>query len=382
MSFTVVFKRVVLGTIAIAAIGAAVVASGCATRNPSYNSSKAHHRPNGFTNNYGEAVSRPLTDLIRWQREASRQGLPKPPSQAVKGYEGFPVVKPDLALLADYKASYARSQQAGDKVGPVTATWIGHATVLVQLGGLTILTDPHFGERASPVSFAGPKRRVALPVSLNELPRIDLVLISHNHYDHLDVGTVAKLKAQPGGEPLFLAPLGVDLWLKSEGINNVMAFDWWDEKEVLGVKASFVPAQHWSSRSPFDRNATLWGGWVINHQGYKFYFAGDSGYSKDFADIGAKFQGFDLSLIPVGAYEPRWFMKEQHVNPAEAVQIHQDVKSRFSIGVHWGSFELTDEPLDQPLIDLPVALRNARVSPQEFVLFKHGETRVIRQSSN
>ncbi len=361
-----VFVWIVGLILSLISISAITISSGFASVNANFNVNKKHHTEKGFKNNYGAAGGKPLTELLQWQREASKNGLPKPPAQIYKGYEGFPIVKPDLEFLKNNRSD-------------ISITWIGHATALIQVNGLNILTDPVFSDRVSPFSFAGPKRKIALPVQLSELPRIDIVLISHNHYDHLDRPTVLQLKNQMGGEPLFLAPLGIDLWLKNEGISKVQAFDWWDQRTILGLNIHFVPAQHWSSRSPFDRNATLWGGWVVEHQGFKTYFAGDSGMSKDFEDIGAKFGGFDASLIPVGAYEPRWFMQDQHVNPAEAVQIHKDVKSKLSIGIHWGSFELTDESLDQPLIDLPIALQDARVPADQFVLFKHGQTRVFKR---
>jgi L-ascorbate metabolism protein UlaG (beta-lactamase superfamily) len=344
---------------AAALLGAAI--AGPSSANPDYDPAKPHHRPDGFVNNSGPPGGKPLSDLLEWYRERSADGVPKPPSTHVNGYD-FPAVRPDLDLL--------RSNR--DRV---TVTWVGHATLFLQMGGLNILTDPHFSERAFPVQFMGPKRMGPLPVRLADLPRIDLVLISHNHYDHLDYDTVMALKAQPGGEPLFVAPLGVDRWLRENGVKRVEHFDWWDSKRLLGLKVYFVPAQHWSSRSPWDRNQTLWGGWVLKSKDFSFYFAGDTGYSKDFADIGAKFGGFDLAAIPVGAYLPRWFMKEQHVNPEEAVMIHRDVKSRRSIGIHWGTFELTDEPLDEPIGELPAARRKLGVPDDEFVLFRHGETR-------
>lgn len=360
-----------------------LVASGCASTNPQFNPQKKHHTTTGFTNNYGPAGGKPLGELLRWTREASKQGLPKPPSQLVNGYTGFKVIKPNVQQLVSYTEQFRTAFAANPSdAGPVTITFIGHATVLVQMAGLNILTDPHFGERASPVSFAGPKRMVPLPVQLEELPRIDLVLLSHNHYDHLDTGTINRLKKQEGGEPLFLIPIGLESWFKSAGVSRFQSYDWWDHRELGNLRrdlqAHFVPAQHWSTRSPFDRNASLWGGWVLEYKGFKFYFAGDTGYSRDFADIAAKFGAFDLSLIPIGAYEPRWFMKDQHVNPDEAVQIHRDVKSKFSIGVHWGSFDLTDESLDQPLIDLRDALQRAGVPSREFQAFEHGQQRTIR----
>jgi len=338
--------------------------AGCAPVNPYYDASRAHHRPDGFVNNYGPPGGRPFSDLLRWFFDRSTNGLPKAPSTHVNGYD-FPMARPDLEYLRMNRAD-------------TTATWVGHATLFVQLGGLNILTDPHFSERAFMVQFAGPKRMGPLPMRLQDLPRIDLVLISHNHYDHLDRDTVLALEAQPGGGPLFVAPLGVDRWLAEEGVRRIERFDWWERRTVMGVDVHFVPAQHWSSRTPWDRNATLWGGWVVKTQDFSFYFAGDTGYSKDFKDIGERFGGFDLAAIPVGAYLPRWFMKEQHVNPEEAVLIHKDVRARRSIGIHWGTFELTDESLDEPIGELPVARRKHGVADDDFVLFHHGETRVYR----
>lgn len=352
--------------VGIIVLGAALVA--CASPgNPYYDPSKRHHRPDGFTNNYGPPGGKPFSELFRWWRERSAAGLPKPPSMHVAGYAAFPVVRPDLAVLRDNRTR-------------TTATWIGHATLLVQIGGLNILTDPQFSERAFMVQWAGPQRRVPVPVTLAELPRIDLVLISHSHYDHLDSTTVQALNRQPGGPPLFMVPLGIERWMHAHGVERVQRFDWWDHASVpgaTGIEIHFVPAQHWSARSPFDRNRTLWGGWVVKSSRFSFYFAGDTGYSKDFADIGERFGGFDLAAIPVGAYEPRWFMQAQHVNPAEAVQIHRDVRAKRSIGVHWGTFELTDESLDEPIGALADALRAANVPADDFHLYRHGETRVL-----
>ena len=249
------------------------------------------------------------------------------------------------------------------------------------MGGLNILTDPIFSDRASPVQFSGPKRTTPTPITLAQLPHIDLVVISHNHYDHLDRQTVLALKDQKGGSPLFAAPLGIHQWFLDQGISNVQKFDWWQTESQLpqlkGLAVTFVPSQHWSARTPFDRHATLWGSWVFQADGFTTFFSGDTGYSKDFKDIAQRFGKFDLALIPVGAYEPRWFMQDQHVNPAEAVAIHQDLSAALSIGIHWGTFELTDESLDQPMIDLPKALDAAGVGRDKFVMLKHGETRVV-----
>lgn len=330
-----------------------------------YDASKPHHRPDGFVNTDGSRPSKGLAQLLRWRWEAYRSAVPAPPTQVYKGYEAFPVLRPDIARLAD--------------PGPAPLlTWIGHATNLLQIDGVNVLTDPHFGERASPFSFTGPTRKVPLPVALAELPRIDVVVISHNHYDHLDVGTIEALAGQAGGPPLFLVPLGVELWFEDLDIENVRAMDWWESIALRSLSIHFVPVHHWSARGLGDRNETLWGGWVLKSPDTSVFFAGDSGYSRDFAEIGARFGGFDLALIPIGAYEPRWFMKEQHVNPEEAVQVHWDLKARRSVGIHWGSFELTDEALDQPIIDLARALKKFDVDPDVFKLLQHGQTMEIK----
>jgi L-ascorbate metabolism protein UlaG (beta-lactamase superfamily) len=341
--------------------------AGCSSLNPYYDPSRKHHRPDGFNNLHVDNWRPDAPSFWRWQWERLRANLPPDEPQRIER------VAPDMALLRANRRD-------------VTATWIGHATVLWQINGLSILTDPHFGPRASPVDFAGPGRLVPLPVTLAELPRIDVVLLSHNHYDHLDRGTVLALNAQPGGPPLFLVPLGVDLWMRDQGITNVQRMDWWDHRALPGpggdLVVHFVPVQHWSSRSPWDRHATLWGGFVVEAtvgaQRHRLLFVADTGYSPDFKVLGERFDGFDVSLIPVGCYEPRWFMSNTHGNEDEAVRIHLDVKSRLSIGIHWGTFRLCDDPIQAPLDELPNARARYGVPDDEFVLFKLGETRVLK----
>ena len=275
--------------------------------------------------------------------------------------------------------------------------------MLLQNNGVNLLTDPIFSERASPFSFIGPNRKVSPALSIAQLPHIDVVLISHNHYDHLDTDSVQRLNAQPGGPPLFLVPLGLKDWMHDRGIDNVREMDWWEGASVDGLEIDFVPAQHWSARGLFDRAETLWGGWVVRPASasglasktaiasaadtptpksaagepgrpFSFYFAGDTGYSRDFAEIGRRYGGFDLAMIPIGAYAPRWFMHNQHIDPAEAVQIHRDVHARQSIAMHWGTFELSDEPLDEPPRLLHDAMEKAGLPQQQFVVLRHGQT--------
>jgi L-ascorbate metabolism protein UlaG (beta-lactamase superfamily) len=321
--------------------------------NPDYDASKPHHTPTGFRNT---AITRRKSsaEFYRWQRE--RRELVIPPPRA-----DLSTVTAELGFIRGNRERCA-------------VTWIGHATALVQLGGVNLLTDPHFSQRASPVQLIGPKRWQPPGIALADLPRIDVVLLSHNHYDHLDSGSVQALVEQPGGSPLWLVPLGVDRWMDCADVRAVRKLDWWDSTEVGALTVTFVPAQHWSRRTLADTNTTLWGGFVVAGHGRSIYFAGDTGYGPDFAAIGDRFGGFDLALLPIGAYEPRWFMAESHINPEEAVRIHLEVRAKRSVGVHWGTFPLTDEPLDQPLADLAEARQRHGVAPDAFITLRHGQT--------
>ncbi|MBC7940484.1 MAG: MBL fold metallo-hydrolase [Chitinophagaceae bacterium] len=341
----------------------------CGSTNPYYDASKPHHRPGGFQNNYGDFEPKGLGELLRWRWQAFSQDLPPPPKSPT------PRVAADLAFVL-------ANARAGAAMRPAV-TWLGHATALVQMAGLNVITDPVFSQRASPLSFIGPQRAQAPGMTLDELPHIDVVLVSHNHYDHLDEGSVRALNAQAGGPPLFVVPLGLKAWLANIGITHAVELDWWQTHQLGRVDIVLTPVQHWSGRSLTDRLQTLWGGFAVFGPDLHWFFSGDTGYSKDFADIRARFAdrqtdgGFDLALIAVGAYEPRWFMAQQHVNPREAVQIHRDLGARRSLGVHWGTFSLTDESLDAP----PAALAEARqaqgVTEDDFFLLAIGQTRKL-----
>jgi L-ascorbate metabolism protein UlaG (beta-lactamase superfamily) len=320
-------------------------------------SNKSHHTADGFRNNYPSSARE---SFWKWQRSRWANGLPKIPPG---GYR-FELLRPDVAWL-----THNRSEPS--------LTWIGHATFLLQLEGLNILTDAHFSERASPIQFAGPRRVVAPAIGLAELPHIDAVVISHNHYDHLDRATVKRLAAQTGGCARFFVPLGLKAWFAGIGIHEVTELDWWDETVYRGLKFTLTPVQHWSSRTPWDRDKTLWGGWVVEAPRFRFFFAGDTGYSRDFKDIGQRLGFVDLAALPIGAYDPRWFMKVMHINPEEAVQIHQDLNARHSVAMHWDTFILTDEPLDEPPQRLAAARLAAGVAPEHFFVMKHGEMRKL-----
>ncbi|GGK00454.1 hypothetical protein GCM10007426_31940 [Alloalcanivorax dieselolei] len=272
--------------------------------------------------------------------------------------------------------------EAGEAMQPAI-TWIGHSTVLVQMGGLNALTDPMFSDRASPLSWLGPKRAQPPGLEITQLPRIDVVLVSHNHYDHCDEHSLRALNAQIGGPPRFIVPLGLKTWFNKIGITNVTELDWWESYSQEGVDFVLTPAQHWSSRSLTDHMQTLWGGFAVFARDLHLFFAGDTGYSKDFSDINERFfgrqngKGFDISLIPIGAYEPRELMREEHINPDEAVKIHQDIQARQSIAIHWGTFETTDEALDQPPRDLADARRKFGINDDAFVALAVGETKKL-----
>jgi N-acyl-phosphatidylethanolamine-hydrolysing phospholipase D len=343
---------------------------GCAAPAPdTLDPTKPHHTSKGFRNADGVVVEKPPSQLLKWRFAALRDGLPPDPK------ERTPVVAPELEALGRNTVP-----------GKPSATWLGHASVLVQSGGLNILTDPVFSERASPVQFAGPKRAQPPGIALAALPPIDLVLISHSHYDHLDRDSVVQLAQRGGQRTLFLVPLGLKQWMAGQGITNVVELDWWDTYSVRGVPVQLVPVQHWSARGLGDRNETLWGGWVVRAPDLHWYFSGDTGYAAHFKQTRERGGAVDLALLAIGAYEPRWFMREQHMDPTEAVQAHKDLGARHSIGIHWGTFALTDEPLDQPPRDLAKARDAAGLAAQDFTVLAIGQTRWLpareaRQSS-
>lgn len=218
-------------------------------------------------------------------------------------------------------------------------TWIGHATYLVSLGGRSILIDPVFSARLALLP-----RQVPPGLARADLPKLDLVCITHNHRDHMDAPSLRLI----GDEPVYAVPLGLGSWFRRAGFSRVVEFAWWEQREIEGVAVTFVPSQHWSKRGLFDDNDSLWGGWVLEREGVRLYHSGDTAYFDGFARIAERCGPLDAAMLPIGAYEPRWFMHTQHMNPAEAVQAFEDLRARRFFAMHWGTFKLTDEPLDQP----------------------------------
>jgi N-acyl-phosphatidylethanolamine-hydrolysing phospholipase D len=227
-----------------------------------------------------------------------------------------------------------------------TATWIGHATFLVQMEGVNVLTDPHWGERASPVSFAGPRRLIPPGMRFEDLPPIHAVVISHDHYDHLDTGTIQRLARDH--RPTFFAPLGLKAWLADFGIRDVVELDWWQSQAFRGLEFTCTPAQHSSGRGLNDQNLRLWSSWVITSPNRRFFFAGDTGYDPTLQEIGRRLGPFDLAAIPIGGYSSQTRRHPNHVNPEEAVALFRDVRGRVMVPMHWGTFDMNVEPFKEP----------------------------------
>lgn len=246
----------------------------------------------------------------------------------------------------------------GMAVQPFTAAWIGHASLLVRAGDVWIMTDPMLSDYATPVPPFGPKRLTPLPIDPDDLPHIDFVLISHDHYDHLDLPTLRRLARQPGGPPRFLAGRGLSSWFQREVGIASEDFDWWQSTRAGALGLTFVPAQHSSGRGIANKNHTLWGGWVIEHDGRRLYFAGDTAFSAPmFRDIRERAGPIDFAALPIGAYRPREWMRFEHLDPAEALQAHIELGARRSLAIHWATFQLGDEEPITPSLDLAAALR-------------------------
>lgn len=255
---------------------------------------------------------------------------------------------------------------------PDQVTFINHSTFLLQIGGIHVLTDPIWSRRASPFQWAGPERVKAPGMAFEDLPKIDFVVISHNHYDHLDITTIKRLQSEH--DPHFITPLGVSAYLRDNEVEKCTDLDWWDEQQLSEqIKVTAVPAQHFSGRGTFDRDATLWCGYMLSSPKGNVYFAGDTGYGDFFKTIADRFGNIDFALIPIGAYRPRWFMRPIHLSPEDAVQVHRDISAEKSVAMHFGTFPLADDGLYEPVTDLQKALQDAGIPQQEFVVPWEGE---------
>ncbi len=272
---------------------------------------------------------------------------------------------PDPSVFARVTPAFIAPRAPASQL---TVTWVGHSSLLVQLGGLNILTDPMWSERASPVRFAGPRRWVAPGIGFDELPPLDLVLQSHNHYDHLDDRTVRRLAASHPSA-VWIVPLGLAVFVQKRGGRSVVELDWWQEHEIGALRVAATPAQHFSSRGFRDRGDTLWCGFALTAaSGRRVFFAGDSGYHPDFGVIGARCGPFDIALMPIGAYEPRWFMRYVHMNPEEAVEAFRALNARVMVPIHWGTFKLTDEAMDEPPRSAPARRGSAPGCPRAAIV--------------
>lgn len=328
--------------------------AGCAGIGDHVAGAPAHHRERGFANTAPEyALARAGAN---WRFFISRAlATTFSPRTA-----SLPHVDNDGAAL-----------RAGR--GETTVTWVGHSTLLVQLEGVNLLTDPQWSERASPVSWAGPKRVTRPGLAFADLPPIHLVLISHDHYDHLDTATVERLAAVH--RPRFVVPLGIKAWLEARGITDVVELDWWQSRQVRGLTVTCLPAQHFSGRTPWDQNRRLWSGWAVQGRRRRLFFAGDTAYYGAFKEIGDRLGPFDLAAVPVGAYLPAEVMKPNHTTPEEALQVFADVRGRHLVPIHWGTFDLAEEPLEEPRLRLEAAARRLGLGPDRVWILQHGETR-------
>lgn len=261
--------------------------------------------------------------------------------------------------------------------GELQVTFVNHATFLLQFNGLNILTDPIWSDRASPYQWIGPKRMRPPGIAFDNLPPVDIVLISHNHYDHLDVHTVQKLHEQH--DPEFVVPLGVEKFMHEQNITKTTYLDWWEQHTFSNeLSLTAVPARHFSGRGLFDRNKTLWCGYVLHNSLGNIYFAGDTGYGQFFKEIGSRFGPMHTSFIPIGAYKPRWFMEAIHMSPEEAVQAHLDVNSNLSFAMHYGTFPMADDGMHEPVEDLKLARSRHGIPEQEFPSLEEGKTHTVR----
>ncbi|MDQ6770493.1 MAG: MBL fold metallo-hydrolase, partial [Gemmatimonadota bacterium] len=297
----------------------------------------AHHRPEGgFRNPWPSTQMHGFLDFLKWSLIERRRNPRRP--------------DPDPGVFARVAPAYVVPRAVPDLF---TITWVGHTSFLIQIGGLNVLTDPMWSSRASPVQFAGPKRWVPPAVDFDRLPPIDAVMLSHDHYDHLDSSTVSRL-AERYPATVWYAPLGVGDFLRHRGAREVIERDWWENSSLGELRLTCLPAQHFSGRTLGKRNQTLWCGWLLRTTSHSVFFAGDTALHPEFRTIASRCGPFDLAILPIGAYEPRWFMGSVHMNQEDCIsaidqlQTGQNGRRIVMAAAHWGTFKLTDEPMDEP----------------------------------
>jgi L-ascorbate metabolism protein UlaG (beta-lactamase superfamily) len=299
-----------------------------------------------------------LKDLCRWVF----RHRPKPWPKSVKNKK-FPALPDSIAP------------------GELAVTFIGHSAFLLQFASANVLTDPMFSQRASPLRWAGPRRIRPPGVKLKRLPGADLILLSHDHYDHMDLRSLRRLRK--AFNPVVVSGLKNGPLLRSLKLKTVVELDWWESYQFENkAVVTMTPAQHFSGRWLWGRDSTLWGGFVLEMEGWRIFFAGDSGYAGHFKEVGRRFPGIDLALLPIGAYEPLWFLKVEHMNPSEAVQAHLDLGARQSIGMHFGTFPLTDERVNDPVKWLERVRAEKGISPEDFRTLQVGETVIYRKATS
>lgn len=314
---------------------------------PVYKGPVSDHFDGKVFRNYDQVEARGFLDVIKWMFNRENVEWKKVQDASTK--------KP-----------------ANTQEDSLTIYFINHATFLIQWRGLNILTDPVWSDRTSPFNFAGPERVRPPGILFNDLPKIDLVIISHSYYDHLDISTIEELRDRD--QPVFIVPLGVDLFLKNKGIKSVKAIDWWQYINDGPLKFSMVPALHFSGRGMSDRDKTLWAGYMISDGNQKIYFAGDTGYNhKMFADIAKQHSDIDIAMLPIGAYKPRWLMSPIHISPEEAVVIHQQLNCKKSIAMHYGTFPMADDRQQDASEDLQLAIKKHNIGEKEFLLLNGGD---------
>lgn len=320
-----------------------------------------HHTASGFRNPWPGTEPQGLANLLRWFAERHTTRRPPP--------------DPDPSVFVRQAPRLGRVPAEGD----LAATWLGHSAVLLEFPGCTVLTDPMLGEIASPIPAARLRRWVPVPIATPALPPIDIVLLSHNHYDHLDAPTVRTF-AEYQPETTWCVPLRLGKLLRRLGVRRIEEFDWWDERDIGAARVAATPAQHFTARGVHDRNATLWCGFTVRVGDRAVFFAGDTARHPEFREIGRRLGPFDLLLLPVGAYEPRWFMRVVHMNPDDALQAYAELaeaRTPAMLPIHWGTFKLTDEPMDEPPRLTRELWRAAGRPGEDLWLLQHGETRML-----